>query len=105
MKIIKSLFIIASLFIINGTIFATTIKVHLTEVKAPYTIDIKGPYKAYNYKYESEIVSALTNERVMVVEHRLGLKVNDVGIYKEGIVFETEDGFTLNGIEYLNGIE
>ena len=107
MKIIKSLFITVSLFTIitSGTIFATTIKVHLTEVKAPYTIDIKGPYKAYNYKYESEIVSALTNERVMVVEHRLGLKVNDVGIYKEGIVFETEDGFTLNGIEYYGSLK
>lgn len=105
MKIIKSLFIAASLFIISGTIFATTIKVHLTDVKAPYTIDIKGPYKAYNYKYESEIVSALTNERVMVVEHRLGLKVNDVGIYKEGIVFETKEGFTLNGIEYYGSLK
>lgn len=105
MKIIKSLLIAASLFIMSGTVFATTIKVHLTDVKAPYTIDIKGPYKAYNYKYESKIVSALTNERVIVVEHRLGLKVNDVGIYKEGIVFETKEGFTLNGIEYYGTLK
>lgn len=105
MKIIKSLIIAASPFIISGTVFATTIKVHLTDVKAPYTIDIKGPYKAYNYKYESEIVSALTNERVMVVKNRLGLKVNDVGVYKEGIVFETEEGFTLNGIEYYGTLK
>ncbi len=105
MKIIKSLIIAVSLFIISGTVFATTIKVHLTDVKAPYTIDIKGPYKAYNYKYESKIVSALTNERVMVVKNRLGLKVNDVGVYKEGIVFETEEGFTLNGIEYYGTLK
>lgn len=81
-----------------------TIRVHLTDIKAPYTINIKGPYKAYNYKYESEIISALTNETVMVVENRLGLKVNEVGVYKEGIVFETEDGFTLNGVEYYGSL-
>ena len=69
MKIIKSLLIIVFLFIACESVFATTIRVYLTDVKAPYTINIKGPYKAYNYKYESEIVSALTNETVMVVEH------------------------------------
>lgn len=105
MKIIKSLLIIVFLFIASESVFATTIRVHLTDVKAPYTINIKGPYKAYNYKYESEIVSALTNETVMVVEHRLGLKVNNVGIYKEGIVFETADGFILNGKEYYGSLK
>ena len=105
MKIIKSLLIIVFLFIAGESVFATTIRVYLTDVKAPYTINIKGPYKAYNYKYESEIVSALTNETVMVVEHRLGLKVNNVGIYKEGIVFETADGFILNGKEYYGSLK
>lgn len=105
MKIIKSLLIIVFLFIACESVFATTIRVYLTDVKAPYTINIKGPYKAYNYKYESEIVSALTNETVMVVEHRLGLKVNNVGIYKEGIVFETADGFILNEKEYYGSLK
>lgn len=108
MKIIKSLFTLFTfLLIISAAVFANpnTIRVHLSEVKAPYTINIKGPYKAYNYKYESEIVSSLTNETVIVTEHRLGLKVNDVGIYKEGIVFDTEDGFTLNGVEYYGSLK
>lgn len=108
MKIIKSLFTLFTfLLIISAAVFANpnTIRVYLSEVKAPYTINIKGPYKAYNYKYESEIVSSLTNETVMVTEHRLGLKVNDVGIYKEGIVFDTEDGFTLNGVEYYGSLK
>lgn len=108
MKIIKSLFTFFTfLLIVSATVLANpnTIRVYLSEVKAPYTINIKGPYKAYNYKYESEIVSSLTNETVMVTEHRLGLKVNDVGIYKEGIVFDTEDGFTLNGVEYYGSLK
>ncbi len=108
MKLNRFLFLILVLFIINS-IFAfaqiNNIKVYLTDVKAPYTINIKGPYKAYNYKYESEIISGLTNETVMVVENRLGLKVNDVGVYKEGIVFETKDGFTLNGKEYYGSLK
>ena len=107
MKLNRFLFLIFVLFIINS-IFAfaqiNNIRVYLTDVKAPYTINIKGPYKAYNYKYESEIISGLTNETVMVVENRLGLKVNDVGVYKEGIVFETKDGFTLNGKEYYGSL-
>ena len=108
MKLNRFLFLILVLFIINS-IFAfaqiNNIKVYLTDVKAPYTINIKGPYKAYNYKYESEIISGLTNETVKVVENRLGLKVNDVGVYKEGIVFETKDGFTLNGKEYYGSLK
>ena len=92
MGVKKYLFLLLALLVVNSiNAFANQniIRVQLTDVKAPYTINIKGPYKAYNYKYESEIISGLTNEKVMVVENRLGLKVNDVGVYKEGIVFET----------------
>ncbi|WP_295155920.1 SpoIID/LytB domain-containing protein [uncultured Brachyspira sp.] len=107
MGVKKQLLLLLVLLAVNSIyVFANQniIRVHLTDVKAPYTINIKGPYKAYNYKYESEIISALTNETVMVVENRLGLKVNDVGVYKEGIVFETEDGFVLNGVEYYGSL-
>ena len=105
---VKKYFFLLLVLLAMNSIYAfanqNIIRVQLTDVKAPYTINIKGPYKAYNYKYESEIISALTNETVMVVENRLGLKVNEVGVYKEGIVFETQDGFTLNGKEYYGSL-
>ncbi|WP_295160627.1 SpoIID/LytB domain-containing protein [uncultured Brachyspira sp.] len=107
MGVKKYLFLLLILSALNSIYaFASQniIRVHLTDVKLPYTINIKGPYKAYNYKYESEIISGLTNETIIVAENRLGLKVNDIGVYKEGIVFETEDGFTLNGVEYYGSL-
>ena len=107
MKIKKYLFLFTALIVLNSIeAFATpnTIRVYLTDVKAPYTITLNGEYKAYNYKYESDIITGLTNEVVNIVEHPLGLKVNDVGIYKEGIVFETANGFNLNGIDYYGTI-
>lgn len=101
------LLLVFSVLIYGEGLFAenpTTINVYLTDVKAPYTITIEGPYKAYNYKYESEIISGLTNDTIKVVENRLGLKVNEVGVYQEGIVFETENGFNLNGIDYYGSL-
>ncbi len=82
------------------------ISVYLTDVQAPYTLVIDGKYKAYNYMYESEIVSALEGQNSVVLNaHELGLKIDEVGVYKEGIVFETsENGFNLNGIDYYGDI-
>lgn len=104
MKFKKYMICILSLLFYSTILCAAntpgTINVYITDVKAPYIVNLKGPYKAYNYKYESEIISGLTNETVKIVENRLGLKVNDVGVYQKGIVLETESGFNLNGVDY-----
>lgn len=108
---VKNLLLLAFIMVaVSGNLLFSkefhTINVHLTEVKAPYEIEIKGSYKAYNYKYESEIISSSKDDNtIKITEHTLGLKVNTgVGTYEEGIVFDTTEGFILNGIEYFGGL-
>jgi len=82
-----------------------TIAVYLTDVVAPYKLITKGKYQAYNYLYESEIISALDGaSEVDIIEHKLGLKIDDVGVYEKGIVFDTTEGFNLNGIDYYGDL-
>ena len=100
--------LVCSMMLLPAFLFGNTpktIAVYLTDVKAPYSLTIKGKYQAYNYLYESEIISALDGDlEIEIIEHKLGLKIEDVGVYEKGIVFDTTEGFNLNGVDYYGDL-
>lgn len=104
----KKIIIMLFTILLNSSLIfsseAKTINVLITDVTLPYSIKINGKYKAYNYKYKSDIITDTITNEIEIVEHPKGLKIEDAGIFKEGIVFETDNGFTLNGKSYDGNI-
>ena len=79
------------------------IKVHITEISLPVTIEVDGGYTIFNYKYESKIISGNDNS-IEVHDNPSGIKVVGSGTYGNGVFIETENGFTINGKSYYDDI-
>ncbi len=79
------------------------IKVHLTEITLPATIKIEGSYDILNYKYESSI-SHGKDATLKVEDHASGIKIEGLGTYSAGVIIETENGFSVNGVDYYDDI-